>query len=388
VSTPFIPYGRQFISDDDIRSVVEVLQSDFLTQGPAVPAFETAVKAHCGGAYAVAMNSATSALHAACLALGVGPGDRVWTSPITFVASANCARYCGAEIDFVDIDPMTFNMSVAALTEKLKQAEQSGKLPKVVIPVHMCGQSCSMAEIHLLGQRYGFRIIEDASHAIGGTYQGKLIGGGQYSDITVFSFHPVKIITTAEGGMAVTNHGDLARKMELTRSHGITRDPKEMGTLPDGDWYYEQLELGYNYRMTDVLAALGTSQMRNLTNWISKRQQLADRYSQRFANIPLILPSVISDARSAWHLYVVQIDTKAAMARADLFKAMRHDGIGVNVHYMPVHLQPYYRRRGFKAGDFPAAEAYYARAISLPMFATLTERDQDRVMERMITYLG
>lgn len=384
----FIPYGRQSISEEDIRAVEAVLRSDFLTQGPAVPAFEAAVKAHSGAAHAVAMNSATSALHLACLALGVGKGDTVWTSPITFTASANCALYCGGMVDFVDIDPLTWNISVAALAAKLEAADKAGKLPKVVIPVHLCGQSADMAGIHALAQKYGFRVIEDASHAIGGRYRNGPVGDCRYSDITVFSFHPVKIVTTAEGGMAVTNDAELARKMELLRSHGITREQSEMEWESDGGWYYQQVELGFNYRMTDVLAALGTSQMTRLGPWVAQRAALAARYDEKLAALPLMTPHVIADAASAWHLYVVQVQEDAKMNRRALFDGMRADRIGVNVHYIPVHLQPYYRRLGFKPGDFPAAEAYYARALSLPMFAMLTEAQQDRVVARLTAHLN
>jgi UDP-4-amino-4,6-dideoxy-N-acetyl-beta-L-altrosamine transaminase len=382
----FIPYGRQTISEEDIRAVTDVLRSDFLTQGPAVPAFEVAVKAHCGAQHAVAVNSATSALHIACLALGVGPGDRVWTSPITFVASANCALYCGAAVDFVDIDPATFNISVTALAAKLEQAAKAGTLPKVVIPVHLCGQSAEMAEIHSLAQRYGFGVIEDASHAIGGRYRNGPVGDCRYSNITVFSFHPVKIITTAEGGMAVTNDAGLTRHMELLRSHGTTREPDEMTGASEGGWYYQQLDLGFNYRMTDVLAALGSSQIRRLEEWVARRTELAARYDARLAALPLILPRSRADSNSSWHLYVIQLEDRAPIGRAELFANLRKDDIGVNVHYIPVHLQPYYRQFGFKPGDFPAAEAYYSRALSIPLYAGMTDAEQDQVIERLAAY--
>jgi len=384
----FIPYGRQAIDDDDIRAVTEVLRSDFLTQGPAVPAFETAVRAHCGATHALAMNSATSALHVACLVLGVGQGDLVWTSPITFVASANCARYCGADIDFVDIDPVTFNMSVAALDEKLRRAKASGRLPKVVVPVHMCGQSCDMAAIRALSAQYGFKVIEDASHAIGGRYQDKPVGDCRYSDITIFSFHPVKIITTGEGGMAVTNDAALAARMGLLRSHGITRDPGRMTGPSEGGWYYQQIDLGFNYRMTDLQAALGASQIRHLADWVARRHALVARYREKLAGLPLILPTETPDAYSAWHLYVIRLDKAAPIDRARLFAALRQDGIGVNVHYIPVHRQPYYTRLGFRPGDFPAAEAYYARALSIPMYAAMRETEQDMVVERLKVHLS
>lgn len=376
----FIPYGRQFITEEDIRAVAETLRSDFLTQGPAVPAFEAAIKAHCGAAHAVAVNSATSALHIACLALGVGKGDMVWTSPITFVASANCALYCGARVDFVDIDPATLNMSVGALAEKLERTAKAGeKLPSVVIPVHMGGQSCDMAAIYALSQKYGFRIIEDASHAIGGRYRNGPVGDCRYSDITVFSFHPVKIITTAEGGMAVTNQPDLARKMELLRSHGTTREQNEMTHDADGPWYYQQIDLGFNYRMTDLQAALGISQAKRLEEWVARRNTLAARYQAELNKLPLILPATSSDAYSAWHLYIVQLRDKSR--RRKVFTALREDGIGVNVHYIPVHIQPYYQTLGFRAGQFPVAEAYYEGAISIPLYSSMATAEQDRVIE-------
>ncbi len=376
-----IPYGRQDITEADIAAVEAVLRSDFLTQGPAVPRFEQAVAEYCGTAHGVAVNSATSALHIACLALDLGPGDRLWTSPNTFVASANCARYCGAEVDFVDIDPRTYNLSVEALTAKLEQAEREGRLPKIVIPVHFAGQPCDMAAIHALGQRYGFHVIEDASHAIGGKYKGEFIGNGRYSDITVFSFHPVKIITTAEGGMALTNDAELANKMTLLRSHGITRDPAQMTHAPDGPWYYQQIELGFNYRMTDIQAALGISQMARLDHYVARRHKLAARYDALLADLPVNCPWQHPDNYSGLHLYVIrlQLDQIRKTHRA-VFDALREQGIGVNLHYIPVHTQPYYQQMGFKAGDFPEAERYYAEAISLPMYQGLTEADQDRVV--------
>ena len=384
-----IPYGRQDISQADVDAVVEVLRSDFLTQGPAVPAFEAAVSAKVGARHAVAMNSATSALHAACLALGVGPGDLVWTSPITFVASANCARHCGADVDFVDIDPRSYNLSVAVLAAKLERAAAAGRLPKVVIPVHLCGQSCEMEAIHALGQRYGFRIVEDASHAIGGRYRGAWVGDGRYSDITVFSFHPVKIVTTAEGGMALTQDDELARRLQRLRSHGITREAAEMSHAPDGPWYYEQLELGWNYRLTDLQAALGTSQLARLDAYVARRAALARAYDAALAGLPLTTPWQHPDTASAWHLYVVRLHT-AAVARShrEVFEAMRAQGIGVNLHYIPVHLQPYYRALGFAPGQFPEAERYYAEAISLPMYPTLTDAQQAEVVAALQRALG
>lgn len=375
--TAMIPYGRQDISESDIQAVIEVLRSDYLTQGPAVPAFEECLANYCGVQHGVAVNSATSALHIACLALDVGPGDIVWTSPITFVASANCALYCGAEIDFVDIDDRTYNISVERLTEKLELAEISGKLPKVVIPVHLCGQSCDMASIHALANRFGFKIIEDASHAIGGKYQGKAIGSCRYSDITIFSFHPVKIITTAEGGMAMTNDPKLAKRMRLLRSHGITRDANEMTHELDGAWYYQQIDLGYNYRMTELQAALGLSQMQRLDEFVNKRHAIAKRYDEALADLPITLPSQLSDNYSAYHLYPIRVRNGC---RSAVFDALRTAGVGVNVHYIPVHMQPYYQKLGFEEGDFPVAEAYYREAISIPMFHLLSNEQQERVI--------
>ncbi|MBL8470073.1 UDP-4-amino-4,6-dideoxy-N-acetyl-beta-L-altrosamine transaminase [Methyloversatilis discipulorum] len=374
----FIPYGRQQISEEDIEAVVRVLRSDYLTQGPAVPAFEQAVARHCGAAYAVAMNSATSALHVACLALGVGPGDRVWTSPVTFVASANCALYCGATVDFVDVDAATGNMCAARLAAKLEQAERDGTLPRVVIPVHLCGRSCDMKAIRALSRRYGFAVIEDASHAIGARYDGAPVGDCRYSDITVFSFHPVKIITTAEGGMALTQDAALARRMERLRSHGITRDPADMTQAPDGPWYYQQIELGFNYRMTDMQAALGLSQMSRLDAFVARRHEVAARYADALAGLPVDLPPAEPDGRSALHLYVVRVG--ADLDRRVVFEALRARDIGVNVHYIPVHLQPYYAALGFRPGHCPAAERYYAAAISLPMHPGLSDADHDRVV--------
>jgi UDP-4-amino-4,6-dideoxy-N-acetyl-beta-L-altrosamine transaminase len=373
-----IPYGRQDISAADIDAVVAVLRSDFLTQGPAVPAFEQSVASACGARHALAVNSATSALHIACLALGVGPGDLVWTSPVTFVASANCALYCGAGIDFVDIDERSYNMSVACLADKLAAAERGGKLPKVVIPVHLTGQSCDMAAIHALSQRYGFKIIEDASHAIGGSYRGAPVGNCRYSDITVFSFHPVKIVTTAEGGMALTNNAALAASMALLRSHGITRDERSMTRVPDGPWYYEQIALGFNYRMTDLQAALGLSQMDRLQEFVAARHALARRYDAQLAGLPVSTPWQHPDTHSGLHLYVIQVQADGGQRR--VFDGLRSAGVGVNLHYMPVYLQPYYRALGFAPGHCPAAEAYYARAISLPMYSHLTEQQQDTVV--------
>jgi UDP-4-amino-4,6-dideoxy-N-acetyl-beta-L-altrosamine transaminase len=380
-----IPYGRQSINEADIQAVVDVLRSDFLTQGPAVPSFENSVVDYCGAQYALAVNSATSALHVACLALGVGKGDRVWTSPITFVASSNCALYCGASVDFVDIDPQTYNMSVTCLADKLAQAEKSGCLPKVVIPVHLCGQSCDMANIHALSQRYGFKIIEDASHAIGGRYHDEPIGNCRFSDITVFSFHPVKIITTGEGGMALTNDAALAKSMQLFRSHGITREIDQMTHEPDGPWYYQQIDLGFNYRLTDLQAALGLSQMRRLDEFVAKRHALAQRYDQILSDLPIVIPWQHPDSYSSFHLYIVRLKLEQTGTHRQVFEALRAAGIGVNLHYIPVYLQPYYQKLGFKPGYCPEAERYYAEIISLPMFPALTVEEQDQVVKALRT---
>ena len=378
---PFIPYGRQDIRPEDIAAVMDVLQSDFLTQGPAIPAFEQAVAQRVEAAHAVASNSATSALHLACMALDLGPGGRLWTSPITFVASANCGRYCGAEVDFVDIDPRTFNLCPNRLEDKLKQADRDGTLPDVLIPVHMCGQSADMAAIGALAQRYGVRVIEDASHAIGATHEGAPVGRCDHSDIAVFSFHPVKIVTSGEGGMCVTQDAELADRMRRQRTHGITRDPQQMRGESHGPWYYEQLELGVNYRMTDIHAALGTSQMARLDTYVDRRNALAERYDALLGPLPVTAPWRHPDTRSSFHLYVIQLDrTQAIPHRRAVFEALRAGGIGVNVHYIPVHLQPDFRDLGFNEGDFPLAEAYYREAISLPLYPGLTEADQDRVV--------
>lgn len=373
-----IPYGRQDISPEDIASVVDVLQSDFITQGPAVPRFEAALAQKVGAAHAIAMNSATSALHVAVAALDLGPGDLLWTTPITFVASANCGRYVGADVDFVDIDPDTFNMCPAALAAKLEQAKAIGRLPKVIIPVHMCGQSAAMREIAALAHPLGIRIVEDASHAVGASYIDEPVGGCQYSDITVFSFHPVKIITTGEGGMALTNDSKLASRMERLRSHGVTRDLECMTHEPDGPWYYQQIELGWNYRMTEMQAALGLTQLERLNEFVDRRNALASRYDSLLVDMPLDLPGRLKEARSAFHLYVIRLHDETR--HRAVFELMRKDGVGVNLHYIPVHLQPYYRALGFSHGDFPAAEVYYRRAISIPLYSTLTNAEQDQVV--------
>jgi UDP-4-amino-4,6-dideoxy-N-acetyl-beta-L-altrosamine transaminase len=375
-----IPYGRQDITQADIDAVVAVLRSEHLTQGPQVPLFEQAVASHVGAKHGLAVNSATSALHIACLALGLKPGDWLWTSPVTFVASANCALYCGAQVDFVDIDPRTYNLCPQALERKLQVAQQQGKLPKVVVPVHLCGQPCDMAAIHALSLQYGFKIIEDASHAIGGRYQGEFIGNGRFSDITVFSFHPVKIITTAEGGMAMTNSDELAHKMALLRSHGITRDPAHMTHEPDGPWYYQQIDLGYNYRMTELQAALGVSQMTRLDDYVARRHALARRYDTLLADLPLTIPWQHPDSYSGLHLYVVRLKLdQITKTHREVFEALREQGIGVNLHYIPVHTQPYYQSMGFESDDFPLAHQYYCEAISIPMHTNLEEQDLLRV---------
>ncbi len=377
-----IPYGRQDINQSDIDSVVNVLKSDFLTQGPQAPLFEKTVSEYCEARYGVAVNSATSALHIACLALGLKEGDYLWTSPNSFVASANCGLYCDAKIDFVDIDPKTHNLSATELERKLIQAKKENKLPKVLIPVHFAGQSCNMKKIHFLSQEYEFKIIEDASHAIGGKYLEKPIGGCQYSDITVFSFHPVKIITTAEGGLATTNSKELAEKMRLFRSHGITRDKGLMTRDPDGDWYYQQVGLGFNYRMTELQAALGISQMQRLDEFVAKRHILQERYDLLLSDLPIIEPYQDKDNYSALHLYPIQIDlNKISKNREQIFNVLRENGIGVNVHYIPIHTQPYYSQFGFSEGDFPNSESYYSRVISIPLFHTMTAEQQDEVLD-------
>lgn len=373
-----IPYGRQHITQADIDAVTAVLTSDYLTQGPVIPAFEQRFCELTGAAFSIAAHSATAALHLACLALGVGPGSRVWTSPISFVASANCARYCGADIDFVDVAADSGNMCVSALRKKLELAEQNNTLPHVVIPVHLAGLSCNMQAIHALACQYGFKIIEDASHAVGASYQQQPVGNCRYSDITVFSFHPVKIITTAEGGMALTNQPDLAEKIRLLRSHGITRDAQQMTEPSHGDWYYQQLQLGYNYRMTDIQAALGLSQSNRLAEIIQKRQLLAATYQQLLAKVPLQTPCSQPDTLSAFHLYIVQLADKAQ--RKAVFSALRQADVGVNVHYIPIHTQPYYQQLGFKWGDFPVAEQFYERIISLPMYPELSGEQQHYVV--------
>ena len=376
-----IPYGKQDINQADIEAVIAVLKSDFLTQGPQVPLFEKNISNYCDAQYGVAVNSATSALHIACLALGLGKGDWLWTSPNSFVASANCGLYCGAKVDFVDIDPKTYNLSVEELKKKLIQAKEDNKLPKIVVSVHFAGQSSDMQSIHKLSKEFGFKIIEDASHAIGGKYQDKPIGGCQYSDITVFSFHPVKIITTAEGGLATTNKKNLAEKMQLFRAHGITRDPNLMTKETDGGWYYQQVELGFNYRMNDLQAALGITQMKRLDKFIAIRHSLKKRYDELLKDLPLITPVQSSDSYSSLHLYPIQLKLEQiSKSHNEIFDELRQSGVGVNLHYIPIHMQPYFENMGFKKGDFPIAEDYYTRVISVPIYQNLIFETQDKVV--------
>ncbi len=383
-----IPYGKQDINQADIDAVTEVLQSNFLTQGPQVPLFEKTVSNYCSIEFGVAVNSATSALHIACLALGLGKGDWLWTSSNSFVASANCGLYCGAKVDFVDIDQQTYNLSVVELEKKLIQAKKNNKLPKIVIPIHFAGQSCDMKKIHSLSKEYGFSIVEDASHAIGGKYLDKHIGGCQYSDITIFSFHPVKIITTAEGGLATTSDKRLAERMQLFRSHGVTRDSNLMDKSPEGGWYYQQIDLGFNYRMTELQAALGVSQMQRLDEFVAKRHTLQKRYDSLLNGLPIIKPHQDKDSYSALHLYPIQIDLNSVgKSRQQIFDELREDSIGVNVHYIPIHTQPYYQQLGFVKGDFPNSEAYYDRTISIPLFHTMTLEQQDEVCDALMRVL-
>ncbi len=375
-----IPYGHQQISEEDIDAVISVLRSDYLTQGPMVPRFEQAITDYTGAEHAIAVNSGTSALHIACLALGLGEGDWLWTSPITFVASANCGRYCGASVDFVDIDPVTWNISTEALEQKLIQAEREQRLPKVLVAVHLCGLCCDMEVIAHLAKQYGFSVVEDACHAIGGRYRKRPIGSGRYSDITVFSFHPVKNMTTGEGGMALTNDEILAERMRRLRSHGITSDQEKMTKLADGPWYYQQIELGFNYRMTDLQAALGVSQLKRLDSFILQRNQIAERYDQAFSSLPLQLPARAVDCYSAFHLYVVGLKQEYEERRYELLVQLRAKGVVAHVHYIPVHTQPYYQQQGFSSGDFPEAEKYYRKSLTLPIYPDMTEKDQQQVI--------
>ncbi len=376
-----IPYGRQNITEEDVQAVLEALTSDFLTQGPMVPKFERAICDYTGARHAVAASSGTAALHIACLALNLGEGDWLWTSPITFVASANCGVYCGAGIDFVDIDPQTWNISVPRLAEKLKLAKENGRLPKILVTVHLCGLSCDMEEIHALSKEYGFHVIEDACHAIGGKYKGEPIGSCRYSDISVFSFHPVKTITTGEGGAAVTNDGELAKKMGLLREHGITRDAELMTHDPDGPWYYQQVMLGFNYRLTDIQAALGISQLKRIDDLVSKRHWVADQYDEMLSGLPVQLPFRSPEKYSGMHLYVIRVGSQpTGKTHKEIFTALRAQGIGVNLHYIPVYTQPYYRQRGFGQGEYPEADKYYNEAITLPMYPDLSAKDIKRVV--------
>lgn len=379
-----IYYGKQSIDEADIQAVEAVLRSDFLTQGPAVERFERVVANYCGAKYAVAVTNATSALHIACLAAGLGEGDLLWTSPVTFVASANCARYCGASVDFVDIDEKTYNMSAAALEEKLRQAKKENKLPKVVVPVHLAGQSCDMKRIRELAEEYGFTVLEDASHAVGADYLGTKVGSCAFSDMAVFSFHPVKIITTGEGGMVLTNNEALYEKLVLYRSHGITRDPKKMTHEPDGPWYYQQIALGFNYRMTDIQAALGASQMTRLDEFVARRRELAARYDELLRDLPLKTPRVMEGTKPSWHIYIVRMMLdRIGKTKQQIFEKMKEQGIVLNLHYIPVHTQPYYKKRGFKQGDFPASEKYYEEAFTLPLYVGLTDEEQEKAVEAL-----
>lgn len=382
----FIPYGKQAINQQDIQAVIDVLTSDYLTQGPQVPAFEQAVASYCGVAAAVAVNSATSALHIAYLALGLGKGDILWTTPNTFVATANAALFCGAEVDFVDIEATTYNLSVEKLAHKLEEAERTGKLPKIVVPVHFAGQSCDMKAIHALSLQYGFAIVEDASHAIGASYLGRKVGSCQYSDITIFSFHPVKIITTAEGGLATSNLPGLVEKMQLLRSHGITREPHLMTHSTDGPWYYQQVDLGFNYRMTEMQAALGLNQMTRLDAFVTKRHELAKHYDAALKELPIQRPFQSPDSYSSYHLYPIVLQQNAP-SRAVVFEKLRLKELGVNVHYIPVHTQPYYQGLGFKVGDFPNAESYYQNTISIPLHQGILPEQQTFVIDALCEIL-
>lgn len=379
-----IPYGHQWISQRDINAVVATLRSDFITQGPAIETFERAVAARCSVEHAVAVANGTAALHLACLAHGLGPGDTLWTSPNTFLASANCARYCGADVDFVDIDPRTYNMDPAALRDKLVAAETAGRLPRMVVPVHFAGASCDMAPFRELSQRYGFFVLEDASHALGGSYRGTPVGSCAYSDAAVFSFHPVKIITTGEGGMVLTNDEAFADRLRLFRSHGMTKDPAQMRRPSEGAWYYEQVALGYNYRLTDLQAAIGMSQLDRLHEFVGLRNRLANRYDVLLADLPVLLPHRHAEVVSSFHLYVIRLDaSRTGRTRREVFDRLRSAGIGVHVHYIPVHLQPYYQDLGFGPGDFPHAEDYYRDCLTLPLFAAMSDADQDSVVTEL-----
>ena len=377
-----IPYGRQDISQVDIDAVIEVLRSDFLTQGPMVPRFEQTVAEYCAVQHSVAVNSATSALHIACLALDLGPGNWLWTSPNTFVASSNCALYCNAKVDFVDIDPRTYNMSVDRLKEKLIQAEKEGCLPKIVIPVHFAGQPCDMPAIHALSQQYGFKIIEDASHAIGASYNNIKVGSCTHSHITVFSFHPVKIITAGEGGMAMTNDTELANRMRRLRTHGITNDKKLMHPRPENEiWNYQQVELGFNYRMTDIQAALGLSQITRLDEFVSRRREIAERYDVELRSLPITTPHQAPGTYSSYHLYPIRFsEAESGKTQRPVYDWLWQNDVAANLHYIPVHRQPYYEKLGFKVGDFPEAEKFHREVISIPMYPTLETKQQETVI--------
>jgi UDP-4-amino-4,6-dideoxy-N-acetyl-beta-L-altrosamine transaminase len=380
-----IPYGRQSISEADIASVVEVLRSDNLTQGPAVLKFELGIAKYCNAQHAVAVNSATSALHIACLSLNLGAGDWLWTSAITFVASANCGIYCGAQVDFVDIDPNTFNLCPKALEKKLIEAKKLGKLPKLVVPVHMCGQPCDMEAIHALSIQYGFKIIEDASHAIGARYKNEPVGNCRYSDITVFSFHPVKIITTAEGGMAVTNDPNLAKSMKQFRSHGISSEEAEMDERSEDEiWNYQQLSLGFNYRMTDLQAALGLSQLKKLDEFVKARHTIAYNYNQALVDLPVKTPWQHPDSYSSFHLYPIQFEpTNCGKTQKEIYKILIRAGVFVNLHYIPVYRQPFFERLGFKKGYCFEAENYFKTSISVPIYASFNQNQQSYVVEQI-----
>lgn len=389
MSAPFLPYGRQSLDADDIAAVVEVLHSDYLTQGPAVARFEQAVAGWCGARHGVAMANGTATLHLAAKALGLGHGDWLWTSPITFVASANAGRYCGAQVDFVDVDPGTVNLCPDRLADKLARAEKDGRLPKVVVPVHFAGQPCALDRIHALSLKYGFRILEDAAHALGGSYRGERLGNGRWSDAVSHSFHPVKIVTSGEGGMITTNDDELAWRIGTLRTHGITREADRMVGESHGPWYYQQLELGYNFRMTDLQAALGASQMGKLERFAARRRELADRYDRALAGLPLRPLARDPHGVSGWHLYMIRLDLAAIRrTRREVFESLRAQGIGVNVHYIPVHLQPDYAKLGFTAGMFPEAERYYEEAITLPLFPAMQDADVERVRAALVQALG
>ncbi len=383
-----IPYAKQSISEQDIEAVAKVLRSDFITQGPVVVQFEQAIAEYCGADYTIAVSHGTAALHLACLALDVGEGDSVWTSPNSFVASANCALYCGAKIDFIDIDPQTYNISMTQLKDKLKLAEQNNTLPKVLIPVHFSGQSCDMQAIKSLSQQYGFSIIEDAAHALGGEYQKTKIGSCHYSDISIMSFHPAKMITSGEGGMLLTNRQDLADSIEQLRSHGITRNPEQMKGASHGSWYYQQLDLGFNYRITDIQAALGLSQLQRLDDFVSQRRALAKHYNEKLQGLALTIPWQHPDTQSSWHLYVICLQLEHLnVGRKQIFDLLRQAGVGVHVHYIPIHTQPFYQEKGFKEGDFPASEAYYATALTLPLFAEMSVEQLDFIVDNLTKIL-